>query len=103
MKRTTATLFFSGLVALLCTGALIFIFGLFFWFLDDFVFNFLNLPPKLEYDAASLLRSTFFWLESHPKLTFFVLWAIVLLVGFRGNWMKKKLPLVKEKIQQHSK
>lgn len=98
--------FFSGLAALLCTGALTLAFGLLFWFLDDFVFNFLNLSPKFEYDAASSLRSVFFWLfddGANFQRTFFVLWAIILLVGFRGDWMKKRIAWVKEKMIQRSK
>ena len=96
IKRTIAILFFSGLAVLLCTGVFVFLFGLSFWILDDFVFDFLNLPPKFEYDVLSLLRSIFFWLEDvHFIPTFFVLWAIILLVAFKSSWIKKKLTWIK--------
>jgi len=93
---TIASLFISGLIALLCTGASVLLFGLFFWFLDDVAFGFLNLPPKFEYDVLSLLRSVFFWLENAYFMpTFFVLWAIILLVAFKISWIKKKLTWIK--------
>jgi len=89
--------FVSGIVALLCTGVLIFIFGLSFWILDDFVFDFLNLSPKFEYDVLVMFRSVFFWSENtHFMLTFFILWAIILFAGLKWGWIKKKLTLTKE-------
>jgi hypothetical protein len=99
IKWSIVILFFSGLAALLCTGTLIFLFGLSFWVLDDFVFNFLNLPPKFEYDVLSFLRSAFFWLEdAHFTPTFFALWVVILFMSFRNGWVKKKLILIKEKL-----
>ncbi|MBI5072148.1 hypothetical protein HZB93_04700 [Candidatus Falkowbacteria bacterium] len=88
--KWTAIVFFSGLAALLCTEVFIFIFGLFYWALDEFVFDLLNLPSKFEYDALSLFRSIFFWLEDAGfKPIFFLLWAIVLFAGLKGKWFSK--------------
>jgi hypothetical protein len=96
---TPVFLLFSGLIAVLCMGAFFLLSGVLFWVLD-FVFDFLNLSPKFEYDFLSLLRSVFSFLfddGANFKRTFFVLWAIVLLVGFKGDWMKKKIVWAKAK------
>ena len=101
---TIVSLVSSGLMAGLCMGAFILLSGALFWVLDFFMFDFLNLSPKFEYDFLSLLRSAFSWLFDdgyNITRTFFVLWAIILLVGFKGDWMKKKLTWIKEKILNH--
>lgn len=92
--KGVAVVIFSGLIALLCTGALILIFGSFFWGLDT-VFDFINLSPKFEFNVLSLLRSFFFWLEAQFKSVFLVLWAIILIVGFKWDWIKKETNLMK--------
>lgn len=89
---TIAAAFISALIALLCTGALVFLSGVLFWVLDDFVFDLLNLSPKFTYDVLALLRSMFFWLEDDGfKALFFILWAIILFAGLKGDWIKEKL------------
>lgn len=103
--KIALVVFFSGLAALLCTGTLVLLSGVLFWALD-FMFDFLNLPSKFEYDLLSLLRSVFSWLfddGANFKRTFIILWVIILLVGLKGDWMKKKLAWVKEKVMQRSK
>lgn len=95
--RMIAATSFSGLTALLLMGALIIIFGLFFWGLDT-VFDFVNLSPRFEYGVLSQLRSAFFWLDNtHIQLTFFfVLWVIIFFVFLlKKDWIKKKLTLTK--------
>ena len=96
---TPVFLLFSGLAAMLCMGALFLLSGVLFWVLG-FMFDFLNLSPKFGYDVLSLLRSIFSFLfedGAHFQRTFFILWAIIILIGFNGDWIKKKLAWVKVK------
>jgi uncharacterized membrane protein len=87
---TPAILLLSGLAAMLCMGAFILSLGVLFWVLD-FVLSLLRSVSFLFDDGANFQR------------TFFVLWAIILLIGFKGDWMKKKIAWVKEKILNHRK
>jgi len=98
-------LLFSGLATMLCMGVFFLLSGILFWVLD-FIFDFLNLSPKFGHDVLSLLRSVFSFLfddGAHLQRTFFVLWAIILLIGFKGGWMKKKIAWIKEKILNQQK
>ncbi|MFA5773157.1 MAG: hypothetical protein WC908_00595 [Candidatus Paceibacterota bacterium] len=91
---TIATVILSGMVTLLVMGALILTLGAFVWILA-FVFDLLNLPPGFEDGVFSLLRPAFFWAnDDYIKPTLFVLWVIILFVGFKGDWVKKKLAWV---------
>ncbi len=94
--RIIAAVLLSGLIALLCAGALIAIFGFSFWALDTLL-GFINLAPKFEYDALSFVRSVFFCLDAQFKPIFFVLWAVILFTGFRQGWIKKQLAWIDEK------
>ncbi len=102
---TPVFLLFSGLATMLCLGAFVLLSGILFWVLD-FIFDFLNLSSKFEYDVLSLFRSVLSFLfddGAHFQRTFFILWAIILLIGFKGDWMKKKIAWIKEKILNQRK
>jgi len=67
----------------------------------NFMFDFFNISSNFGYEIFSLFRSANSFLfddGDNIKRTLFVFWVIILLVGLKGDWMKKKLAWVKVKL-----